>query len=76
MLTPTVRTMLIRAARQAGLAALTCLALAVILVVIDKGPFTRWLPPSVIATVGVFAMTAWRARPGRGAVRGTDKSVE
>jgi len=65
VLMPTVGTMLIRAARQAGLMALTCLIMAVLLVVVGKGPFTRWVPPGVLLTVGMFAITAWRERPKR-----------
>jgi len=62
VLTPTVRTMIVQAARQAGLTAMACLALAVLLVAVGKGPFTRWIPPGVLVTVGTFAATAWRAR--------------
>ena len=66
MLTTTVRTMIVQAARQAGLAALTCLVLAVLMVMVGKGPFTRWIQPGVLATVAVFVVTAWRARRSGG----------
>jgi hypothetical protein len=58
-----------KALRAAGLTLASCVVIvAVLIVVFDKGPLTRWLVPTILIVVGV-AIATWlrerRSHPGR-----------
>ncbi len=54
---------MVRALRAAAAVLLVCVIFAVILtVVLDRGPWTRWVAPTVLITIAHGAVTWFRER--------------
>ena len=52
-------------ARMTATVAVSCIVLAVILVALGHGPWTRWLAPTLLVTGGSIVVASWMSYRSR-----------